>query len=127
MNYSYRIGRFEKRRALEFFSQGVCMAVISGVVYALILMILREPILSWIAEPGAIRNFAGDYYGIILISFLMSPLSLLLDSLLVADGGEKLSAVANTVQIAFLPARSVFIQNLCGPAGSFPCALSAPQ
>lgn len=99
MNYSYQIGRFEKQRALEYFSQGIFMALISGAGYALILLVLREQILSVITAPGEIREFARDYYNIILLFFLLNPVSYLLDNLLVADGGEKLSAGANIVLI----------------------------
>ena len=117
MNYSYQIGRFDRQRALEFFSQGVCMALLSGVFYAGILLILRGPILAGITAPGEIREYAGAYYNIIVLFYLLNPLSYLLDNLLVADGGEKLSAAANTVLILSNVAFSFLFASLWGIRG----------
>ena len=98
-NYSYYVGCFDKRRALEFFSQGVYMAVLSGVIYAAVLFAAREFIIDWLTIPGKMQEYTRDYFSIILLLYLFNPLSYLLDNMTVADGGEKLSVGANVVFI----------------------------
>lgn len=46
-----------------------------------------------------ILDYALQYFKIILLFFLIDPLSYLLDNILVADGGEKLSVAANIILI----------------------------
>ncbi len=117
MNYSYQIGRFDKRRALEFFSQGLYMALISGLLYAGILFVLREPLLVRITKAGVIRDYAREYFNVILLFFLLNPVSFLLDNLLVADGGEKLSAAANVILIVSNIVFSVLFGSWWGVTG----------
>ena len=97
--YSYSVGSFEKRRAQEFFSQGFFTALILGFLYAAGLFLFRGPILSLIAGPGAVREYAREYFTVILLTFFMNPVTYLLDNMVVADGGEKLSAAANVTTI----------------------------
>lgn len=99
MNYSYEIGRFDRKRAGEFFSQGVTMALLVGIVYPVLLLLLREPILSVITGSGPVREYAREYFNIILFFYFLTPIANLLDNLVIADGGEKLSAAANIVMI----------------------------
>ncbi len=99
LNYSYHVGAFEKRRALEFFSQGVYTAVISGAVYAALLLLIREPVLARISASPEMLRCAREYYDVILMYIMVNPLAYLLDNMLVADGSEKLSAAANILAI----------------------------
>ena len=75
VNYSYQVGRFDKKRAQEFFSQGIIIAIILGVFYAGLLMILRNFIIYRITEPGIIQEYTLDYYNIIWLFFLINPIS----------------------------------------------------
>ena len=99
MNFSYQVGRFDKRRALEFFSQGVYMALISGALYAGGMLVLFYALLPRFPLDFEIIEYTVQYLKIIPLYFLLNPLSYLLDNLLVADGGEKLSAAANIIMI----------------------------
>lgn len=99
MNFSYQVGRFDKRRALEFFSQGVYLALISGALYAGILSVLLHVVRPYLPADLEILEYALQYFKVILLFFLFDPLSYLLDNLLVADGGEKLSVAANMILI----------------------------
>lgn len=117
LNYSYETGRFKKMRALEFFSQGIWLALLTGLVYSGVLFLMREPIIACITEPGPIREYAHEYYPIILLFFFFSPLSCLLDNMLIADGGEKLSAAANILQILANIVLSLIFVNFWGIRG----------
>ena len=61
INYSYHIGRFDRQRAMEFFSQGIFLGLIAGALYALLLLISRDFIISQIGVPGEINLYLYDY------------------------------------------------------------------
>ncbi len=84
---------------MEFFSEGVYFSLAAGAAYALLLLVFRHPILAWITPLGAIREYAGEYFDIILLFFFLTPIANLLDNMVIADGGEKLSTVANVAMI----------------------------
>ena len=98
-NYSYHIGCFDEKRAREFFSQGLFLAVLTGVLYAGLLFVLRDFIVTRLTTDVEMQQYAREYFTIILLMFLLNPLANLLDNMTVADGGEKLSAAANVVFI----------------------------
>ncbi len=116
-NYSYNIGIFDKKRALQFFSQGIYMALIIGTFWWGVLLMLRGVILPLLSPSAEIQQYLRDYYNIILLFFLLSPLSALLDNITVVDGGEKLSAVANVVQIVLNVLLSIFMAKHWGVKG----------
>ena len=99
LNFSYQVGKFNKRRANEFFSQGVITALAVGAFYALLLLLIGGSVIGRIAPDEEIGQYLSDYFYIILAFLFLQPLSYLLDNLLVADGGEKLSVVANVTLI----------------------------
>ncbi|MDO5133284.1 MAG: MATE family efflux transporter, partial [Eubacteriales bacterium] len=99
VNYSYLIGRFDRRRANEFFSQGVYMSLVGGAAYALVLLLLREKFVAFCFETAEARQVAREYFSFILFYFLLQPFSVVLENIVVADGGEKLSVLANITLI----------------------------
>ena len=99
LNFSYQVGKFNKRRANEFFSQGVFTALLSGALYAVALLIFGNLIISCLSPTEEIKRYLNEYYYIILLSFFIQPLSFLMDYIVIADGGEKISVVANVTQI----------------------------
>ena len=56
MLYSSHIGRFEKQRSLEFFSQGIYMAILTGVLYSAVLLVSRNFIISSLTEGESINE-----------------------------------------------------------------------
>lgn len=99
INYSNCIGQFNLRRANEIFSQGVILSVFVGILMVAVMYILRDSFITFHGVSGEIADDVRIYYNIIIFFFLLEPLSCLLDNSVVADGGEKLSAVSNIVQI----------------------------
>ena len=98
-NYSAEIGRSDERRAHEYFSQGVILAAGMAAVFLLILMLIRNGFISGLAVSEASRSYAKAYFDIIIFYFMLVPISCLLDNMVVADGGERLSAILNLIQI----------------------------
>lgn len=117
MQYSSHIGAFRKERALEFFSQGVYMALLTGAAYAAVLLASRNFIISRLSDLPVIREYMKIYFNTIILFFLMNPLSYLLDNAVIADGGEKLSATSNVVFIVSNIALSYLLAPLWGIRG----------
>ena len=99
INYSYEIGKFNKKRAHEYFSEGIITAIASGILIAVSLLILRPIFVKTLNVSPEIIKFFNQYYKIIVFYLLIEPLSCLLDNIIVSDGGEYLSAVLNVLQI----------------------------
>lgn len=99
INYSYHISRFDRQRAMEFFSQGIFLGLFTGALYSLLLLFLRDFIIARISVPGEILQHFHDYFNIVLIYYFLLPLVYILYNLIVADGGEKIAAAANVVMI----------------------------
>ena len=99
LNYSFEIGRFDKRRALEFFSHGVYMALLTGALFSAALFAFRGLIIPGLTSSAVMQQYLREYCSVILLFYLIFPVSHYLDNMTVADGGEKLSAAANIVFI----------------------------
>ena len=100
VNFSYHVGKFDKRRANEFFSQGMYTAFLLGAVYALLMLLLGGTVIQSLSSSEEIVHYLKDYYYIILLVFFLNPITFTLDLMLISDGSEKLSIVANIIQIA---------------------------
>ena len=117
IKFSYHIGKFEKKRADEFFSQGVCMAFLIGVGYALILLLLGNPIINRLSASAEVYQYLSKYYYLMLLIVLLNPISILLDNMLIADGSDLLSFVANSAQIVCNIVASVIMVRFWGVTG----------
>ena len=98
-NYSFQIGRFDQDRAHRIFSEGVIMAVASGLILTISLILLRNNIVSALNLTPSTQAYLIEYYRIIVFYFMLAPISALLDNIVVADGGERLSTILNSLQI----------------------------
>lgn len=117
VNFSYQVGRFDKRRANEFFSQGVIMALLAGVLYILVLFSFGSLFISNLTDNEEMQMYLNEYFYFILLFFMFNPLSYLLDSIVVADSGEKLSAAANITYIVCNVVLSLVFAELWGIKG----------
>ena len=117
MQYSSHIGAFRKERALEFFSLGVYMALLTGAAYAAVLLASRNFIIARLSYLPLIREYMKVYFNTIILFFLMNPLSYLLDNAVIADGAERLSAASNVVFIVSNIALSYLLAHLWGIRG----------
>ena len=117
VNFSYYVGKFDKKRANQMFSQGVLTALLLGAGYALTLLIFGSTLINSLSDSPEIQRYLREYFYLILVTFFLSPLAFVLDYVMVADGGERLSVVANVIQIAVNVVLSLLFVNLWGLAG----------
>ena len=98
-NYNDQVGAFRQDRAHEYFSQGFALSVLSGMVYFVIMLLGRGIIFIGLHIPPGMEQYLLEYYNIIIFYFLLYPASCLINNIVIADGGEKLSLAANVLQI----------------------------
>ena len=115
--YSDETGAFHKQRANEYFSQGVVMAVATGLIFTVLLLLLKKVIIGVLDVPEEMYQYLTDYYDIIAFYFLFVPISCVLDNIVVADGGERLSAASNVIQIVGNVILSLFLSRSMGVKG----------
>ncbi len=116
-NYSYELGRFEKKRAGEFFFQGTVMAISVGIIMTALMLLLKPYFYEKMLISGEIRYYLDQYYDIIVFFILFVPISSLLDNIVVSDGGERLSAFLNISQIIGNVVLSIVLASKYGVAG----------
>ncbi|MBQ7561158.1 MAG: hypothetical protein IJS99_04920 [Synergistaceae bacterium] len=117
LEYSGHVGRSEKDRANQYFSQGVIMAVTSGFVLLVIFSLIRDEFIKFLEISPLMNEYVRDYYNIIIFYCALTPLSYLLDYTVTADGGEKLSAFVNTLQIIGNIIFSIILAKFYGVSG----------
>ena len=99
LRYSYFVGRFDRERAHEIFSEGCIMAVAAGVVLSGLFYALEQVLLARMVLSESLKQYVHDYYVIVALYAVAAPLGFLLDNIVIADGREKLSAAANVIYI----------------------------
>ncbi len=93
------MGRFDRERAHEIFSEGCIMAVAAGVLLSGLFYGLEQVFLGRMVLSERLKQYVHDYYVIVALYAVAAPLGFLLDNIIIADGGEKLSAAANVIYI----------------------------
>ena len=94
-NYNRKIGHFEKRRADEIFSQGIVMALILGALSTIIALLVKPFILSAASVSPKITSYLDRYYPMASFCLFFFPVSCILSNIVIADGGEKRSAISD--------------------------------
>lgn len=97
--YNSYIGKNEQENADEIYGQGLLLAMLAGVLIALGMLAGKNAYFASLSLSGSVKRYTGEYYDLILIYLALGPLSCLLDNMLMSDGGEKLSAAANIIEI----------------------------
>ena len=95
LNYSLEIGRVHKKRADEFFSQGIILTVICGILMTAAVLLITPLFLSAVSISPEIETYFTEYYTIAAFYLLLIPVSCVLNNIVVADGGEKFATFAN--------------------------------
>ena len=117
VNYMAETGRFNKKRANEFFSQGMITAAAFGALLTALLYLIRPLFLSLVQSSPETGAFLARYYPITALYLLLFPAGCLLNNIVIADGGEKLTAAANIVCIAVNVFLSFVLAGRFGVAG----------
>ena len=88
LEYSGHLGRSEKNRANEYFSQSILLAIISGLLLGIIFLFMRDGFIKFLEISPSMNEHVRNYYDIIIFYCALTPLSNLLDNVLASDGGE---------------------------------------
>lgn len=99
LNYTQAVGRFDKDRAQEFFAQGISLALALGMAILLTMFLVRDAFVEWLGVSGHMAGTFVAYYNVIVFYCMLRPFTHLLESMVIADGGEKLAAGANVLSI----------------------------
>lgn len=117
VNYMAETGRFNKERANEFFSQGMITAAAFGALLTALVFLIRPLFLSLVLSSPETGAFLARYYPITAFYLLLFPAGCLLNNIVIADGGEKLTAAANIVCIVVNASLSFVLAGRFGVAG----------
>lgn len=125
LGYTRAVGAFDRKRACEVFSVGTITAAGTGLLFAGLMIALQKPFFALISAEPEILRFLRDYYSVIVLFYLFRPLNVVLDSIVMNDGGEKLSSAANVLQTVGNVLLSYLFMKLWGVRGiAFATALS---
>lgn len=117
LNYSYEIGRFDKRRAHEFFSEGILLGAVSGVLLTIGLLLLKPAVFRLYSPTPSVADYLSAYYNIMVFFVMMMPVSYTLENTVIADGGERWTAALNLLQITGTIVLSYVLAGIWGIRG----------
>jgi Na+-driven multidrug efflux pump len=115
--YSTEMGRFDKRRASEFLTQGLWCAMGFGTVLALLLVVFRGMVLDLFGASEIVSAMAGEYWRWFIPCTVLEPVAFFLFSMCNADGDCPICMTAYGVQLVGNCALSVPLTMRYGVAG----------
>lgn len=123
--YTYNIGMMKKERASDFFSQGIIMSVIAGLVIFFLFLGLR---LTWVPDANvsaAVVGYLDDFSWWFLVYAMLTPLYMTLRDLVYADGDNLVTKVSLAVLLGGNILISIIASSYMGLAGvSFGTAMA---
>ena len=115
--YSREMGRFEKRRASEFFTQGLWCALGFGGIMLAAMAAFRTPVLSSFGVTGAVFEGASVYWLWFMPCAVLEPVAVFLTQMCYNDGDDRLCSVSYAAQLICNCAMSVPLTMKFGLAG----------
>ena len=119
--YSVEMGRFEKRRASEFITQGLWSALMLGTLAAVILLLVRVRAAEAFGVTGTVLAGLKEYWLWFAPCAVLEPLFFYLSSICYADGDGRTCIWAYVVQIFSNFVLAFLLTSAAGFAG---CALA---
>ena len=95
--YVNELGAFHKEKADRVFGVGLLMAVLTGAILFVILMLVGDSYLYYYVPEGPVFAAAHEYLVWIRFVVLLMPANYLLTGMIFADGDEMISMAANIV------------------------------
>ena len=117
IKYTTMVGKFQKKRADEVFSQGVIMAVLAGVLVTLMIVLIKPLFISSLSVSAQLEGYLKRYYSIAAFYPMFFPIQCVLNNIIVAQGGEKYAACANVLCIAANLILSLWLAGAFGVSG----------
>lgn len=118
--FSTEVGAFHLRRARGYFTLGLGMSVVMGLLMALVLALTRIPVLAAFGVAAEVHEAASAYWLWYLPAAVLQPIVFYLGTMCYADGDARLSMISYVVQIVGNCALSVPLTIVWGTAG---CAM----
>ena len=115
--YNIYIGKYDQKKADETFKEGIILAILAAVLIIVGMMALKGFYIHALSPSDTMSDYLREYYEVIIFYLCLDPLSCVLDNTLVADGGEKLSAIANILEITVNVVLSIIFAGLYGVRG----------
>lgn len=118
INYAFELGRCDRRRAHEFFTQGLWTVVIVGGLFLLAMIFGRELFIGYMGAEAEVAAHTRAYWNAFLPIVILQPLSVLLLNACYVDGDSRLCYLAYAVQVVVSVGVSVLLLRLgVGTAG----------
>ena len=97
--YNRAMGEFDKEKADRYFSFGLLISLVMGLILYTVFMLFGDAYLRFYEPSTVVFNAARDYFFWYKYTFLLLPLYTLMYEMVLADGDETLSMVSGIVQI----------------------------
>lgn len=115
--YSTEMGRFEKRRASEFLTQGLWCAIGLGAILALCFLLFHNVVLASFGAADNVRALAAEYWRWFVPCAILEPVAFFLVCMCSADGDCPICMSAYCMQLVGNCAISVPLTMRWGVAG----------
>lgn len=91
--YTFNMGMMKKERASDFFSQGIILSVIAGVIICLLLFGFRQ---TWNPDSmsPSVFGYLNDFSGWFFVYAMFTPLYMTLRDLIYADGDTLITKIS---------------------------------
>ena len=117
LTFSHAMGAFDDRRAGGIFTQSFVLAILFGATLAVAMAVGRDAFLDFTQVTGAVRAQADAYWTWQMVAMSLTPMVLLLEALVYADGDCTVAAAAGACHVAGSIGLSVLFTKLTGSAG----------
>jgi len=115
--YNRAMGEFDKEKADRYFALGFTLAISVGLILFTIFMIFGDMYLSFYEPSRAVLENAKPYFFWYKFSILFLPVSTLMSEIIIADGDETISIIANLSELIGNILLSVVLSFFLGMAG----------
>lgn len=114
---AYEIGKGNREKVNQYFSQGIILAVIFGVCLNITFLLLKKQLLSLFEVSFNIYKYAYDYFSVLIWIPLPIILSSVLYEVVISEGGEKRCFYSSIVQVGSNIIISIVLCKLIGIKG----------
>jgi len=115
--YNRAMGEFDKEKADRYFSFGLLLSLVMGLILYTVFMLFGDAYLRFYEPSIEVFNAAKEYFFWYKYTFLLLPIYTLMYAMVLADGDETLSTVSGIVQIIGNVACSIVLAKFIGIEG----------
>ena len=115
--FSQAMGAFDDRRAGGVFTQGVALAIAFGLGIFTLMAVGGPAFLDFTGVTGEVRRQAADYWRWQSLAMGLTPLVLLMEAMVYADGDGRVAALAGVCHVSGSIGFSLLFTRLTGSAG----------